>query len=106
MPTIRFLQDFQGVETNGVFYERGQVADVPDGVASRCVADKRAERVSEPKQVVEVEKVETVDVRTYTDDPEVKQEIETVVTSPVIVDEPAPVMTSSNQSTPKNKRGR
>jgi len=47
MSKVKFLQDFQGVETNNVFYLRGQVVDVSEGVASRCVADGRAENTTE-----------------------------------------------------------
>jgi hypothetical protein len=44
---ILFLQDFQGVETGGKFYERGQVVVLDDSVAARLVADKRAEALEE-----------------------------------------------------------
>lgn len=44
---IKFLQDFQGVETGGVFYKLGQIVDLDYGVASRLVADKRAVLVEE-----------------------------------------------------------
>lgn len=54
---IKFLQDFRGRETNEQFFERGQVAEFEDGVASRLVADGRAEFVP---VVVEVAPVEVV----------------------------------------------
>jgi len=44
---ILFLQDFQGVETGNVFYQRGQIVQLDDGVAARLVADKRAELIEE-----------------------------------------------------------
>lgn len=44
---IKFLQDFQGVETGGKFYERGQIVLLDDSVAARLVADKRAELIVE-----------------------------------------------------------
>ena len=49
---IKFLQDFQGVETGGVFYKLGQVVVLADSVASRMIADKRAILIPEP--VIEV----------------------------------------------------
>jgi hypothetical protein len=45
MITIIFLQDFQGVETGGVFYKLGQVVTLGDGIAQRLIADKRAKLV-------------------------------------------------------------
>ena len=53
---IKFLQDFQGVETSGVFYKLNQVVDLDYGLASRLVADKRAEKVEEQNS----KQVETV----------------------------------------------
>lgn len=47
MQKVRFLQDFQGVETRGAFYKKGQAVEVPSDVADRCVADGRAELVKE-----------------------------------------------------------
>ena len=47
---IKFLQDFQGVETQGVFYRLGQVVDIDNGLAPRLIADKRAELVEVPTQ--------------------------------------------------------
>lgn len=51
---ILFIQDFQGVETGGRFYQRGQIVDLEYSVAARLVADKRAEVIEEkviPAQV-------------------------------------------------------
>lgn len=44
MPLVRLFTDFQGVETNNVYYLAG-VHNVPDAVADRLVKDGRAERV-------------------------------------------------------------
>jgi hypothetical protein len=43
---VKFLQDFQGVETNGVFYAKDSEHELPDNVASRLVDDGRAEYVA------------------------------------------------------------
>ena len=43
MMKVRFLQDYQGQHTGPHFYQAGQVADLDDSVASRLIADKRAE---------------------------------------------------------------
>jgi hypothetical protein len=43
MKKVKFLQDFQGVETKGVFYRKDAVVEVDDYVAERCVLDGRAE---------------------------------------------------------------
>lgn len=48
---IIFLQDFQGVETGGVFYTRGQVVDLSIDVALRLVNDKRAAPMEVPMEV-------------------------------------------------------
>lgn len=53
MPLVRLFTDFQGVETNNVFYPAG-VHNVPDGVADRLVKDERAELVK-PDAVLDVE---------------------------------------------------
>ena len=45
MPRVKFLQDFQGRETAEVFYRLGQEVDLPDHVAARLIADRRAELV-------------------------------------------------------------
>jgi len=45
MIKVRFFNDFQGVETNNVFYPAGE-HEVPEHVASRVVKDGRAEYVS------------------------------------------------------------
>ena len=47
---IKMLSDFRGRETNEQYYQAGQVADLPDDVAARLVADKRAEYAQEPAQ--------------------------------------------------------
>jgi hypothetical protein len=47
MPKVKFLQDFQGKETNEIFYKLGQVADLPDHMTAVLVADRRAEVVKE-----------------------------------------------------------
>jgi hypothetical protein len=44
---ILFLQDFQGVETGNIFYQRGQIVVLDNGVATRLIADKRAELIEE-----------------------------------------------------------
>lgn len=44
MTKVKFFNDFQGVETNNVFYPAG-IHDVPEHVADRVVKDKRAEYV-------------------------------------------------------------
>lgn len=44
MTKVKFFNDFQGVETNNVFYPAGE-HDVPESVASRVVKDGRAEFV-------------------------------------------------------------
>ena len=55
---IIFLQDFQGVETGGVFYKRDQIVDLDINIALRLIADKRATPMEVPvyeqpaKQVV------------------------------------------------------
>jgi hypothetical protein len=38
---VQFLQDFQGVETGNVFYSKGQVVNLPDGVGAKLVEEKR-----------------------------------------------------------------
>lgn len=38
---VKFLQDFQGVETGEVFYLRGQVINLPDTQAERLLRDER-----------------------------------------------------------------
>lgn len=43
MPKVKFLQDFQGVETREVFYQKGQVVNIPDDLIDRLVNDKRVE---------------------------------------------------------------
>jgi len=98
MTTVRFLQDFQGVETNGVFYKHGEVVDVPSNVASRCVADKRAELVVAPKIETEEAPGTPVTESAYivTKEPERLPD--------VVVDEPAPVMTSTTHATRKKAR--
>ncbi len=96
MPTVRFLQDFQGVETGGVFYRSGQTVEVSTGVASRCVADKRAELVKQDngeRVTLIVDEVETS--ATVYDIPPVEA-----------VTADAPVMTTTNQASRHNKRGR
>ena len=42
---VRFLVDFQGVETNGSFFRAGDEWDFPQGDAVRLVVDGRAEAV-------------------------------------------------------------
>lgn len=42
MTKVKFYNDFQGVETNNVFYPAG-IHDVPEHVADRVVKDGRAE---------------------------------------------------------------
>lgn len=73
MPRVRFLQDFQGKETNEIFYKLGQEVELPDHITSRLVADKRAEYVSagDPPAVVleNVTNVETVVVEEAADEP-------------------------------------
>lgn len=55
MITIIFLQDFQGVETGGVFYKLGQVVTLSNGIAQRLIDDKRARLVAEPVVAVMAE---------------------------------------------------
>ena len=43
---IKFLQDFRGRETNEAFYLKDTIADLPDHMADRLVADGRAEYVA------------------------------------------------------------
>jgi hypothetical protein len=47
MTKVKFIQDFQGVETGGVFYTKGQVVSFDFSVAARLIADKRAELIEE-----------------------------------------------------------
>ena len=44
MPLVKLFTDFQGVETNNVFYPAG-IHNVPDSVADRLVKDGRGELV-------------------------------------------------------------
>lgn len=53
---VRFLQDFQGVETGNVFYQKDGEYELPDRVAERLVKDGRAEYV--PGRGVESHNVE------------------------------------------------
>jgi hypothetical protein len=48
---VKFIQDFQGVETGEVFYHNGQEVDLPDNQADRLLRDKRVGllRPEEPK---------------------------------------------------------
>lgn len=39
---IKFLQDFQGKETNEVFYKKDQIADLPDFMVGILVKENRA----------------------------------------------------------------
>lgn len=45
MTKVKFLQDFQGVETKNVFYLKDQVVELDDETSSRVVKDGRAEYV-------------------------------------------------------------
>jgi hypothetical protein len=38
---VKFFQAFQGVETGEVFYEAGQVVELPDNQAERLLKDGR-----------------------------------------------------------------
>lgn len=42
MKEVRFLQDFQGVETRNVFYKSGSVHSFEDDLADRLIVDGRA----------------------------------------------------------------
>ena len=42
MKKVKFLQDFQGVETRNVFYEKDVEIVLEDGIADRVVEDGRA----------------------------------------------------------------
>lgn len=53
---VKFLQDFQGSETNNVFYLKGSEHELPDNIAERLVQDGRAEFV--PGRGVESHNVE------------------------------------------------
>jgi hypothetical protein len=48
MTLVKFLQDFQGIETRGAFYKQGDVVDIDDGLVNRLVVDKRVELVQKP----------------------------------------------------------
>ena len=94
---IKFLQDFQGTETNNIFYLRGQVVDVPEGVASRCILDERAVRA-------EGDELQAIYEEAVTEEKPVIDE--------VVADEPIegePIMTSATNGTDApstGKRGR
>jgi hypothetical protein len=45
---IKMLIDFRGRETNEQYYQAGQTVDLPDDIAARLVADKRAELAEQP----------------------------------------------------------
>lgn len=49
---VIFITDFQGVETNEMFFRRGDVAELDDDTAARLITDKRAEAVpdAQPEQ--------------------------------------------------------
>lgn len=49
---IKFLVDFRGRETNERYYQSGQVVELPDDIASRLIADKRAVEVIEKKESI------------------------------------------------------
>ncbi len=53
---VKFLQDFQGVETGEVFYLRGQVVNLPDTQAERLLRDERVALV--PVEVMPAPAVE------------------------------------------------
>jgi len=86
MRKVKIYNDFQGVETNNVFYPAG-VHDVPEGVADRLVKDKRAEYVM-PDAVLDNEpQFESVIEEKYYGaqaEPELRQDevIHDVMTSP------------------------
>jgi hypothetical protein len=63
---IKFLQDFQGVETGGVFYRLGQVVILENSVAARLVNDKRAELI---------EVIPPVPVEPVVEEPEVSEPV-------------------------------
>ena len=42
MKKVRFLQDFQGVETKGLFYSKNKEYELDDSVAERMILDGRA----------------------------------------------------------------
>lgn len=53
---VKFLQDFQGRETNEQFYKLGEVVDLPSHIADRLLTDKRVEPVNPaPRLDVEFE---------------------------------------------------
>ena len=47
MPKVKFTRDFQGTATKNQWYEKGQVADLPDWQARMCIAEGAAEWVKE-----------------------------------------------------------
>ena len=71
MQKVKFLQDFQGRETNEAFYSKDQVVELEGGIAERLIEDGRAvatsEDVATPKPFVEVDEMQHPDL-----EPEVK----------------------------------
>lgn len=47
MRKVKFLLDFQGVETNEAFYLKDAIVELEDGIAERMIKDGRAEAVDE-----------------------------------------------------------
>ena len=45
MKKVKFLQDFQGVETKGIFYRKGKEYELENDLADRMIYDGRAESV-------------------------------------------------------------
>lgn len=58
MAKVKFLQDFQGSETREVFYRKSQEVELPDSMAARLVADRRAEFVDNPVVLENVNEVQ------------------------------------------------
>jgi hypothetical protein len=100
MKKVRFLQDFQGRETNEVFYKKGQEVELPDSQTQILLADRRVELVDFPQPQTAKEFLEPVVFENVTD---VETETADVFKDggSVEVVEPA-----KPQAEPKRKRGK
>ena len=98
MSVVKFLQDFQGRETNEVFYRLGQEADLPDYMVSILVRDGRAELV---KATVPYPPVSDEFLNTITDEPHFAEEPKQEEAQPV-----ENVTTTETFAPKRSKRGK